>query len=356
MEPILYYLPLLFPFLLLVMSITLLVKAKRQQVRKIIALLQLIGAVALVTNWFFTTNQLFVFKFLYGLLIACLLWIIPMLFWYLKRFLVPTVRMLIWHFVPALMMGIVITLYLLLLVNTTDSDLFFTFLKTNAPVVGAHLQLLGAIQSIAILFAGLQLVFYGFILHNITKSYQIEAKKEYGNIDRFKIFWVRDSFAFLAFLYLVTVFKQLFMPSSFAWYGDVCMVVFAAIILFIGIKGCLQRYPNLIKNQELFCDTDKDEEQEALNKLLHLFRTEQPFFNEDVNITDLCKQIDVDRNYMVSVIQIHMKMDFYTFVHRHRVNYLKKYKIDHPFVKPDEMMRIVGFSSIKEFNDALKRL
>ncbi|PID88552.1 MAG: hypothetical protein CSB03_00775, partial [Bacteroidia bacterium] len=120
----------------------------------------------------------------------------------------------------------------------------------------------------------------------------------------------------------------------------------------------IQRYPIAVKQVgwgQGF-DTDSDAEQTALNKLLHLFRTEEPFLNKEVNISELSNQLGVNRNYMVSVINVRMNMTFNTFVDRYRVNYMKKYKAENPNVNPKELMKIAGFSSVKTFKNAFKRL
>ncbi len=358
MEQIIYYLPLLAPLLLLIMGTVLLVTSKNRRARKIIATLQFNGAVFTVCNWFLMTKQMDIYLFLYGIGVACSLWIVPLIYWYLKCFVGTKIKKIAWHFIPGIFLGAGATLYLLLIASSVESHGFFNSLMANDIVIFINSQPLTLLHSLVVLLMGLQLLIYGFTFIPTIKKYNSTLEREYGNIDRFNILWIYNGFLLLVFIYSCMLVNQLF-SIYLSSYNLLCLLgLFTIVLLFMGIKNKLQRYPVLVKQAswEQSFDTDREAEQLALNKLLHVFRVEQPFLNKDVNITDLSRLIAMDRNYIVSVINARMNMNFNMFVDRYRVNYIKKYKAENPNATHREVMKAAGFTSVKTFKSALKRL
>ncbi len=358
MEQIVYYLPLLMPLLLLVMAIVLFSTSKGKRGRKTMALLQLNGVVFTTCSWFFITNQMDIYLFLYGVSVACLLWIVPLIYCYIKCFVGTKIKGIVLHFVPGLLLGLITTFYLLFWAQPAETKIFFDYLSSGVIGGDANMETFVTIYMLAILLVGLQLIGYGFTFAPTIKKYKLTLEREYGNIDRFRIFWVYVAFILFTLMSVWILVNRLYPIYSFP-YNSICLLgTFTIILLFMGIRNKLQRYPVLVKQAgwEQSFDTDREAEQLALNKLLHVFKVEQPFFKEDVNITDLSKQIAVDRNYMVSVINAQINMNFNMFVDKYRVNYMKKYKADNPNVKPKKLMKLAGFTSVKTFKNALKRL
>lgn len=358
MEQILYHLPLFFAVLPFIMGVILLVKSKNKRGRTLMALLQLNVTVLLVCSWFFITKQTAVYAFLYGLNIACLLWIVPLVFSYLIYFVGKKRNRMLLHFVPGFLLGVMLTVYWFVVATPAEKMALFSHPITSFYADNGSLQPLVLGNLIALFAVLLQFAIYSFIFATVIKNYGITLQREYGNVDLFAINWVRSGFLLLAVVYMLIITNQLLEIYRTPYTFNIMQFLFVVVVLFMGIKNMLQRYPILVKkaNWNESFEADKEAEQEMLNKLLHLFKTEKPYLEKTVNATDLSEKLNTSRNYLVSVINVRMNMNFNTFVNRYRANYLKKYKAENRNAKNKELMEATGFSSFKAFNDALKRI
>ena len=300
---------------------------------------------SVVLKWEFLQLIDDVFIFLYG----------PIFYFYtqgviFKDFKLSSRHLL--HSIPYLLF----TILLLSLTNYTPPSTSEEIMTNDLPW---HFYLISALMYVHFY------VYLGLTYKSLRKYREI-IKNKYSQIDQINLDWLSfslNTFGLLTFISLIQNFIALVENIS------VFMVTFVLLLIFIFYfvnKVILKalRQPEIfagITQKEtrkyLGSNLTPDQVEEHKKQLLALFKTEKPFLNPQVSITELSEKISVSTKHLSQVINQSFKKNFFDFINTYRIKeaqqILKESKDNKLTIL--EVMYQSGFNSKSSFNTAFKK-
>ncbi len=95
-----------------------------------------------------------------------------------------------------------------------------------------------------------------------------------------------------------------------------------------------------------------DDQAKLKSKLLYLFKTEKPFLNPNLTITDLVTLLGTNRSYLSALINSEFQQNFSGFINQYRVNEVKSLLTQNPTLGLEEAAQQSGFGSLSSMNRA----
>jgi len=172
------------------------------------------------------------------------------------------------------------------------------------------------------------------------------------------IVWIPFVTAFLLFFryqlqYLVVVLVLYFL-----------MLVMIYLTFWIGIEGLSRTNFILIRDSEKktenknFTQLTQDEIHDYIRRLDQLMSEEKIYLNQNLSLYELAARLKADPNLISFILNNHLKMNFYDFINRHRIDEVKS-KLDDAQYNHLTLLGIAlesGFNSKTTFNRVFKRI
>lgn len=146
-------------------------------------------------------------------------------------------------------------------------------------------------------------------------------------------------------------------PIEFSYIG---LTFFSFAFSFFGFKQLSvykETSENIKKPKYLSSGLNDETAQEYLEKLLHLIKTEKPYLDEKLTVSELAEKLNISRHHLTQIISEKLNKNFYTFINEFRIEEVKKMFLD----KKKEYYTILavayecGFNSKSTFNTLFKK-
>lgn len=268
------------------------------------------------------------------------------------------------HFVPALALVLYrfsIYFYDSLQSGFNDTQNGILKLSVDEPIV---LPLL-----VFVSFA--QMLLYLAFTFQLFYNYRKRIQEYFSNTYKLELNWILSFLiAFTAlFLYssLQDIIGSLIIELNYEqrWWLNIFMAI---VVLFVGIKGYFTDTTKLNKlsfsfspNPESIPQVKKKEEKvstEEIEKLKNYMKSEKPYLNPDLNLSDLADELQINRAELSKVINSGFHKNFNDFINEYRVNTFKE-KLNLGKHKQLSLLGIAydcGFNSKATFNRVFKKI
>jgi len=94
----------------------------------------------------------------------------------------------------------------------------------------------------------------------------------------------------------------------------------------------------------------------TLKKLEQLMKNEKPFLRSDFSLPDLANKLNVSVHTLSQAINDGLSKSFFEMLAEYRIEEAKRYLIDQPNIKIEEIAEQVGYNSKSSFNTAFKKI
>lgn len=208
-------------------------------------------------------------------------------------------------------------------------------------------------------------VYLGLTYKSLWKYRQI-IKNKYSQIDQINLDWLSFSLNTFALLTFVSLIQNLIALAENKFLFMITLVLLLIFIFYFVNKVILKA----LRQPEIFAgiaqnETSKylgskltpDQIEEYKKHLLALLKTEKPFLNPQVSLTDLSEKLSVSTKHLSQVINQSFNKNFFDFINTFRIQevqqILKESSDDKMTVL--EAMYQAGFNSKSSFNTAFKK-
>jgi AraC-like DNA-binding protein len=208
-------------------------------------------------------------------------------------------------------------------------------------------------------------VYLGLTYKSLLKYRKI-IKNKYSQIDQINLDWLSSSLNTFGILTLVSLIQNFISLT-----GNRSVIIVALVVLLIFIFYFVNKVIlKALRQPEIFAGITQNETtkylgsnltpsqiEEYKKQLLALLKTEKPFLNPQVSITDLSEKLSVSTKNLSQVINQSFNKSFFDFINTYRIHevqqILKESKDDKLTVL--EAMYEAGFNSKSSFNTAFKK-
>jgi AraC-like DNA-binding protein len=255
------------------------------------------------------------------------------------------------HLIPYLLLAILV-LSLRNLTPSTSEEIF-----ANAVPWQLYLGLA---------FMYVHLFVYLGLVYKVLWTYRKVIKNTYSQIDQINLNWLSsalNTFGLLIFASLMHNFVS-FTENRIVF---IVALILLLIFLFYFVNKVILK---ALRQPEIFAGITQNETtkylgsnltpsqiEEHKKQLLALLKTEKPFLNPQVSITDLSEELSVSTKHLSQVINQSFNKSFFDFINAYRIqevqHILKDSKDDKLTVL--EVMYEAGFNSKSSFNTAFKK-
>ncbi len=94
----------------------------------------------------------------------------------------------------------------------------------------------------------------------------------------------------------------------------------------------------------------------TLKKLEQLMKNEKPFLRPDFSLPDLAHQLNISVHSLSQAINDGLRKSFFEMLAEYRVEEAKRFLIEQPNIKIEEIAEQVGYNSKSSFNTAFKKI
>ena len=208
-------------------------------------------------------------------------------------------------------------------------------------------------------------VYLGLTYKSLWKYRKI-IKNKYSQIDQINLEWLSSSlntFGILTFVSLIQNFIALAENRSVFIVTLVLLLIFIFYFVNKVILKALRQpeiFAGIAQNETtkyLGSNLTLDQIEEYKKQLLALLRSEKPFLDPQVSLTDLSEKLSVSTKHLSQVINQSFNKSFFDFINSYRIQevqqILKESKDDKLTVL--EAMYQAGFNSKSSFNTAFKK-
>jgi len=219
------------------------------------------------------------------------------------------------------------------------------------------------------LISGLMYALFFVYLRLTYKSlwkYRKIIKNKYSQIDQINLDWLSfslNTFGLLAFVSLIQNFISLA--------GNKSVLMVTLVILLIFIFYFVNRVIlKALRQPEIFAGIAQNETSKYLGsnltpgqieeykkQLLALLRTEKPFLNPQVSLSDLSEKLSVSTKHLSQIINQSFNKSFFDFINTYRIQEVQqilKESVDDKMTVLEAMYE-AGFNSKSSFNTAFKK-
>lgn len=269
-----------------------------------------------------------------------------------------------WHFVPVFLMisfRLGIYLYDSLQPGFTDTQNGILKLAVDEPIVSPIYMFLSFAQMLLYLAFTFQL-FY---------NYRKKIQQYFSNTYKLELNWILSFLIIFSALFLYSslqsVIGSLIIELNYEqrWWLNIFM---ALVVLFIGIKGYFTNTTKLNKLSFSFSpnpesipsikENDNHFSKDDVSKIASYMKTEKPYLNPDLNLSDLANFLDMNRAQLSQIINSGFQKNFNDFINEYRVNTFKE-KLNLGEHEQLSLLGIAfdsGFNSKATFNRVFKKI
>ena len=214
---------------------------------------------------------------------------------------------------------------------------------------------------------------YFVLSTRLFKKLDIQIFNNFSSAENLNLDWLRKLVYIFGsvwtLLMVVAVIHHVFQMFSWVFCTDGISLSLSIFIILIGYYGLKQKELFSFPETESFVLEQKPEkyagsglkESEAqlyLEKLNNFMATEKPYLNPDLNLPQLAKEVDIPPHYLSQVINENLKLNFFDFINRQRVEDVKS-KISGSQYQNYSILGIAfesGFNSKSAFNRVFKNI
>ncbi len=197
----------------------------------------------------------------------------------------------------------------------------------------------------------------------VLKNYRSEIKKVYSSVERLNLSWLNFILFGYILIWCIDVLDFIILMasgSSLRFLNVVTLMlifVFANIIVYRGLK-----------QPEIFSGIDekpkyessplsKADIEEYLKKMTAFMKSEKPYLEPSLNITELAHKLSIPARHLSQVINQSLNKNFFDFVNSYRIEEAKQHLANHSTNKKTvlEILYEVGFNSKSSFNNVFKK-
>jgi AraC-like DNA-binding protein len=204
------------------------------------------------------------------------------------------------------------------------------------------------------------------LTYKSLREYRKIIKNKYSQIDQINLDWLSfslNTFALLTFVSLIQNFIALAENRSLFMVTLVLLLIFVFYFVNKVILKALRQpeiFAGIAQNETskyLGSNLTSRQIEEYKKQLLALLKTEKPFLNSQVSLTDLSEKLSVSTKHLSQVINQSFNKSFFDFINTYRIQeiqqILKESKDNKMTVL--EAMYQAGFNSKSSFNTAFKK-
>ena len=269
---------------------------------------------------------------------------LPVFYFYIRSITSPEFKIrkrYLLHAIPSLL--VFINLFLNYYIK--PASVKYVLLKENMPFYKNIFQL-----QIFNWFHLLQLgyLFAGFLL---VLMYQKKVKDYFSSYNRMQI----------PAIYLIILFVFFVRISNMTSFNirhvtlinmDIFLSVYSVLIIFLGY---LQPKIYLHQGDLKKLQTQKITDPGIQNQLMMIMQLEKPYFNPDLTLNDLAIQLGISERELSFVLNTELKVNFFNFVNKYRVEEAKQLLADKTNKKTIlEILYQTGFNNKSAFNRVFK--
>ena len=208
-------------------------------------------------------------------------------------------------------------------------------------------------------------VYLGLTYKSLLKYRKI-IKNKYSQIDQINLDWLSfalNTFGLLAFISLIQNFIVLAKNRSVFMVTLVLLLIFVFYFVNKVILKALRQpeiFAGITQNETtkyLGSNLTPSQIEEYKKQLLALLRTEKPFLNPQVSLTDLSEKLSVPTKHLSQVINQSFNKSFFDFINTYRIQEVQqtlKESMDDKLTVLEAMYQ-AGFNSKSSFNTAFKK-
>jgi AraC-like DNA-binding protein len=208
-------------------------------------------------------------------------------------------------------------------------------------------------------------VYLGLTYKSLLKYRKI-IKNKYSQIDQINLDWLSSSLNTFGILTLVSLIQNFISLT-----GNRSVIIVALVVLLIFIFYFVNKVIlKALRQPEIFAGITLNETtkylgsnltpsqiEEYKKQLLALLKTEKPFLNPQVSITDLSEKLSVSTKNLSQVINQSFNKSFFDFINTYRIQEVQqtlKESMDDKLTVLEAMYQ-AGFNSKSSFNTAFKK-
>lgn len=197
-------------------------------------------------------------------------------------------------------------------------------------------------------------------------KYRKIIKNKYSQIDQINLDWLSfslNTFGLLTFVSLIHNFIALAKNRSVFMVTLVLLLIFVFYFVNNVILKALRQpeiFAGITQNETtkyLGSNLTPSQIEEYKKQLLALLRTEKPFLNPQVSLTDLSEKLSVSTKHLSQVINQSFNKSFFDFINTYRIQEVQqilKESMDDKLTVLEAMYQ-AGFNSKSSFNTAFKK-
>ena len=208
-------------------------------------------------------------------------------------------------------------------------------------------------------------VYLGLAYKSLLKYRKI-IKNKYSQIDQINLDWLSSSLNTFGLLIIASLFYNFISVEQNRSESIVAFVLLLIFVFYFVNKVILKA----LRQPEIFAGITQNETtkylgsnltpsqiEEYKKQLLALLKTEKPFLNPQVSLTDLSEKLAVSTKHLSQVINQSFNKSFFDFINTYRVQEVQQTLKDSMDDKLTvlEAMYQAGFNSKSSFNTAFKK-
>ena len=197
-------------------------------------------------------------------------------------------------------------------------------------------------------------------------KYRRIIKNEYSQIDQINLDWLSFSLNSFGLLTIVSLIHNFIAPAKNVYVFMVTLVLLLLFIFYFVNRVILKA----LRQPEIFAGIGQNETaryqgssltagqvEEYRQKLLTLLRTDKPFLNPQVSLSDLSEKLSISSKNLSQVINQRFGKNFFDFINSYRIQEVQQILQDSRDDKMTilEAMYEAGFNSKSSFNTAFKK-
>lgn len=205
-------------------------------------------------------------------------------------------------------------------------------------------------------------VIYGWVRMNRRLSY---LRREYSNIDKIDVSWLRPVFIFTIVGQLGWLFTSLYPTMLYDIIYYICIIILWLFVLYYSwdFKPVVMEEPTETDENaqvEIVRDTTPQDESRSplsIGMLEKIVEEKKLYLNPSLTLNDLAHEMDTNRTYISNYLSKQMNMTFYDYINMLRIKSAAMPLMrEHPEYKFEYVASKSGFASISTFRRAFVKV
>lgn len=205
-------------------------------------------------------------------------------------------------------------------------------------------------------------VIYGWVRMNRRLSY---LRREYSNIDKIDVSWLRPVFIFTIVGQLGWLFTSLYPTMLYDIIYYICIIILWLFVLYYSwdFKPVVMEEPAETDENaqvEIVRDTTPQDESRSplsIGMLEKIVEEKKLYLNPSLTQNDLAHEMDTNRTYISNYLSKQMNMTFYDYINMLRIKSAAMPLMrEHPEYKFEYVASKSGFASISTFRRAFVKV